>query len=175
MTEVSNICWEQMVTETDDINKIVNNWSKLFSLSIDEYAPLIGMRVSEKYCPWINKNLKELMRSRDKLKKAASKTQSQLLMDSYRQVRNKVNSMKIQLKKKYFTDKISENQGNMKESWKAVNELLVKRSKTSDIGCLKDSCTEIVQKKDISDAKNTFLCSVGKELADKIDFAPNKE
>ena len=89
------------------------------------------------------------MQSRNKLKKAASKSKSQLLMDSYRQVRNKINSMNIQLKKKYFTDKISENQGNMKESWKAVNELLGKRSKTSNIGCLKDSCTEIVQKKDI--------------------------
>ena len=137
LTEVSDICWEEMVTETDDINKIVNNWSKLFSLSIDKYATLIGMRVSEKYCPWINKILKELMQSRDKLKKATSKSKSQLLMDSYRQVRSKVNSMNIQLKKKYFTNKISENQVNMKESRKAVNELLGKRSETSNIPALK--------------------------------------
>ncbi len=77
------------------------------------------------------------MQSRNKLKKAASKSKSQLPIDSYPQVRNKVNSMNIQLKKKYFTDKISENQVNMKESRKAVNELLGKRSETSNIPALK--------------------------------------
>ena len=64
------------------------------------------------------------MQTRDKLKRVASKTKSKFLKDSYRQVRNKVNSINIQLKKQYFTDNISACQGNMKESWKAVNELL---------------------------------------------------
>ncbi len=173
LDDVSGICWEQMVTDTDDINIIVNNWSNLFSLAIDKHAPLTEMRVSEKYCPWINKNLKDLMRTREKLKKAASKSKSQFLMDSYRQVRNKVNSMNIQLKKKYFTDTISANQDNMKESWKAINELLNKRSKSSNIDCLKDSDNKTVHKKDISNEMNSFFCSIGKELADKIDFVPN--
>ena len=61
-----------------------------------------------------------------KLKKVASKRKSQFLMDAYRQVRNKVNSRNIQLKKQYFTNKISTCQGNMKESWKAVNELSIR-------------------------------------------------
>ncbi len=162
-----------MVTQTDDIDIIVKNWSNLFSSIIDKHAPLTEIRVSEKYCPWINKDLKDLMHTRDKLKKAASKRKSQCLMDSYRQVRNKVNSLNNQLKKQYFTDRISINQGNMKESWKAVNELLNKRSKSSNINCLKDSDTETFQKKDISDAMNSFFCSIGKDLADKIDFVPN--
>ena len=64
-------------------------------------------------------------------------------------------------------------QGNMKESWKAINELLNKRSKSSNIDCLKESGSETVHKKDISNAMNSFFCSVGKDLADKIDPAPN--
>ena len=39
----------------------------------------------------------------------------------------------------------------MKESWKAVNELLNKRSKSSNIKCLKEAGTETVHKKGISD------------------------
>ena len=113
------------------------------------------------------------MQTRDRLKKAASKSKSQFLMDSYRQVRNKVNSRNIQLKKQYFTDKISTCQGYMKESWKAVNELLNKRSKSSNIKCLKEAGTETVHKKGISDAMNNFFCSIGKYLADKIDSVPN--
>ena len=108
-----------------------------------------------------------------KLKKAAAKRKSQFLMDSYRQVRNKVNVLNIQLKKQYYINKISACQGNMKESWKAINELLNKRSKSCNIDCLKESGAEIVHKKDISNAMNSFFCSVGKNLADKIDPAPN--
>ena len=94
-------------------------------------------------------------------------------MDSYRHVRNKVNVLNIQLKKQYYTNKISACQGNVKESWKAINELLSKRSKSSNIDCLKESDSETVHKKDISNAMNNFFCSVGKDLADKIDPAPN--
>jgi len=74
LTDVAGICWEQMLLETDDINVLVNDWSNLFSIIIDRHAPLIEMRVSEKYCPWINKDLKNLTKTRDKLKKRAVKT-----------------------------------------------------------------------------------------------------
>ena len=167
------MCWEQMITGTDDIDVLVSNWSNLFSLIIEKHAPMTVMRVSEKYCPWIDKDLKKLMQTRDKLKRAAAKRKSQFLMDSYRQVRNKVNVLNIQLKKQYHTNKISACQGNMKESWKAINELLNKRSKSSNIDCLKESGSETVHKKDISNTMNSFFCSVGKDLAEKIDPAPN--
>ena len=131
------------------------------------------MHVSEKYCPWIGKDLRDLMRTRDKLRKAASKTMSHFLMDSYMQVRNKVYSKNIQLKKQYFSNKITACQGNMKESWKAINKLLDERSKSSNISCLKESGTETVHKRNISDTMNSFFCSIGKELADKNDPVPN--
>ena len=84
LADVSGICWEQMLSETDDINILVNNWSNLFSLMIDKHAPITEMRVSEKYCPWIDRDLRDLMQTRDKLRKAASKRKSQFLMDSYK-------------------------------------------------------------------------------------------
>ena len=136
LADVSGMCWEQMLSGTDDINVLVSNWSNLLSLIIEKQAPMTVMRVSEKYCPWIDKDLKKLMQTRDKLRKAAAKRKSQLLMGSYRQIRNKVNVLNTQLKKQYYTNKISACQGNMKESWKAINELLNKRSKSSNIDCL---------------------------------------
>ena len=58
-----------MLKDTDDINVLVNNWSSLFSLIIDKHAPIAELRVSEKFCPWIDKDLKTLMQTRDRLKK----------------------------------------------------------------------------------------------------------
>ena len=88
-------------------------------------------------------------------------------MNSHRQVRNRVNVVNIPLKKQYCTNKISACQGNMKESWQPINELLNKRSKSSNIDCLKESGSGTVHKKDISNAMNSFFCPVGKDLADK--------
>ena len=145
----------------------------MFCLIIEKHAPLIEMRVSEKYCPWINKDLRDLMQIRDKLKNSAIKGKSPILMDSYRQIRNNVNTLYVQLKKQHYTNRISACKGNMKESWKAMNELLNKRSKCSSIDCLKESGTETRNKTDISNAMNNFFCTIGRDLADKIQLAAN--
>ena len=65
LSDVSSICLERVFQQTDDINTLVNDWSTLFSLIIEKHAPLKELRVSEKYCPWIDKDVKGLMRTRD--------------------------------------------------------------------------------------------------------------
>ena len=79
LADVSGICWEQMVNETDDINLLVNHWSNSFSMIIEKHAPIVEMRVSEKYCPWIDRDLRDLIHTRDKLKKSAVETKSHFL------------------------------------------------------------------------------------------------
>ena len=51
---------------------------------IDKHAPIKLMRDSENNCPWMNNDLKGLIKERDKLKKAAVKRKSPILMDSYK-------------------------------------------------------------------------------------------
>ena len=69
--------------------------------------PLLSeMRVSERYCPWIDKDLWDLMRVRDKIKNSAVKRKSPILMDSNRQIRNKVNALNVQLKKQHYVNVI---------------------------------------------------------------------
>ena len=49
LADVSAICWEQVLTNADDVNVLVDNWSSLFSLITEKHAPITKMRVSEKY------------------------------------------------------------------------------------------------------------------------------
>ena len=95
LSDVAGINWEQILTETDDINVLVNHWTSTFSLVIDKHAPLCEMRVSEKYCPWIDRE--------------------------------------------YYNNRISACKGNMKESWKTINELLNKMSTSCNIDSLEES------------------------------------
>ena len=87
------------------------------------------------------------MLTRDRVKKAACKSKSPILMDSYRQARNKVNSLNIQLKKQYFSTKISECKGNMKESWKTINELLKKDQSLATLIVLRILAMQLLTKK----------------------------
>ena len=92
--DVAIINWLRALGQTDDINILVNNWSNLFSSIIEKHAPVQKMRVSDKYFPWVNADLRVLVKSRGKLKLPASKNNSRLLMSSYRHLRNKSTVLK---------------------------------------------------------------------------------
>ena len=53
------------------------------------------MRVPDKNSPWVNSELKSLIKSRDKLEKAAVK---QSMMSHYKKARNTANSRNVLLK-----------------------------------------------------------------------------
>ena len=74
--------------------------------------------------------------SRDKLRKQAIKSKSEVLFDTYKQMRNKVNKINIDLKRDYFTIKIASHEGDIKSTWKTINMILNKRSKTTQITTL---------------------------------------
>ena len=59
LSDISSICWEHIVSKTDNVNYSVCEWTNLFSLIIEKHAPLSRIRVSEKCSPWINEELKK--------------------------------------------------------------------------------------------------------------------
>ena len=54
------------------------------------------------------------------------KSKSPALMRSYRRARNATNALNVQLKKKHYNDKITACEGDIKGSWKAINEIINK-------------------------------------------------
>ena len=73
LTDVASIDWIRALGQTDDTDILVSNRSNLFSSVIEKYAPVQEMRVSDKYCPWVNADLRTLLKSKDKLKQATCK------------------------------------------------------------------------------------------------------
>ena len=169
LTDLASINWIRALGQADDINVLVRNWSNLSSSVIEKHAPVQTMRVSDKYYPWVNADLRALIKSRDKLKLAASKHKSTLLMSSYRNLRNKVNSLSTKLKRQYFATRVSKFKGNMKESWKTINLLFNKRSKPTNLDLLRDQNKTISNKGEISQSMNSFFCSIGKDSASNIE------
>ena len=157
LADGASICWDQIASQCTEIDLVVQEWSNEFSSIIERHAPMKKIRVSEKYCPWFNADLKRMIRGRDKLKKKAIKTGSPLLLSSYKHLRNQVNRFNNDLKPRYFTDSIQNSEGNTKETWKTLNQLMNKRSKTTNIDYLKQEGIVISNKKAISDTMNQFF------------------
>ena len=67
---------------------------------------MAGKRVSDEYSPWLSSELKCLFNTRDKMKIAAVKNRSEILMAAYRQLRNKATKLNKEVKRAYFANKI---------------------------------------------------------------------
>ena len=75
--------WSAILVCSDDINVKVDKFMRTLSLVLEKHAPSIERRVSEKYSPWLSPDLKALFRTRDRIKNAAVKAKSEILMNGW--------------------------------------------------------------------------------------------
>ena len=59
----------------------------------------------------------------------------------------------------------------MKETWKAINQLVNKRSKTTNISSLQDDNKILTSSDEIAESMNQYFCSIGQKLSEKIPYA----
>ena len=101
------------------------------------------------------------------------KNNSSILMASYRHVRNPFNSLNRNLKREYFSNKIVLEKGNLKETWKTLNLLLNKRSKTTNVESLNVDGEVITENSNIARSMNECFCSGGRNPSVKIPQQPS--
>ena len=171
--DLLGVDWRGIVRNTDDVNVIVNTWTNIFSLILEKHAPTRNRRVSDRFCPWLTNDFKLMCKARDKLKKQAIRSKSELLMQAYRNIRNQANRLNEKLKREYFTHKIASCEGDLKSTSKTINNVLNKKSKTTNIASLNVEGKHISTNADIAESINNFFCTIGETLSDKIPSARN--
>ena len=145
----------------------------MFSIILEKHALTRNRRVSEKFSPWLTKDVKLMCKSRDRLMKLAVRSKSEILMQAYRQMRNRVNKLNLNLKREFFTNKIASYDGDLKNTWKTINQVLNKKSKTTHITSLEVEGKKVSGDKAIAESMNNFFCEIGKTLSDKIPQSSN--
>ena len=114
-----------------------------------------------------------MCRAKDNLKKQAIRTKSEILMQSYRHVRNRVNKLNGKLKREYFTHKIASCEEDLKNTWKTINKVLNKKSKTTNISSINIEGKHISDSAGVAESMNDFFCTIGETLYEKIPRAKN--
>ena len=94
-------------------------------------------------------------------------------MQAYRQMRNRVNELNLNLKREFFTNKIASYDGDLKNTWKTINQVLNKKSKTTHITSLEVEGKTVSGDTAIAESMNNFFCEICKTLSDKIPQSSN--
>ena len=115
-----------------------------------------------------------MVKTRDKLKIKAVRSNCKLLMQSYKQVRNKANNLNKQLKREYFSEEITQFQGDLKKTWKTINQVINKKLNTTFVASLKVDGENISDSAKIASSMNDFFCTIRDRLSKKIPDKPNR-
>ena len=105
------------------------------------------------------------------LKKKATKSNSSADWLLFKEKRNAVNQLAKKTKKSYYQEEIKNNSGNPKGTWNALNSLMGKKTKSSEIPKIKLNSSEstcITDAKGIANSFNTLFTEIGPKLASQI-------
>ena len=101
--DLSQQHWENVYFLAETPNAKWEIWKKLFLEVLDKHAPLQHKKIRTRRIPWITSSIKELMNTRDKLKRKAIITNLENDWVVYKRTRNKVNKELRNSKKDYYS------------------------------------------------------------------------
>ena len=159
--DLSRVYWDDLV-DYDDPNAIVDMWTKMFTSIIDKHAPLRKCKGRNTYSPWITPDSVRKRPLRDMLKSKAVALNSNILMQAFRNIRNETNRLNSSLKREYFSKQIDKAEGDIKATWKTVNKLLNKKSKTTEIPHLDVDSEIITDTSKKAEELNKYFANIGK-------------
>ena len=111
---LQTISWDDVLC-VNEAEEAYNIWATKFIDLLDNYAPIKKKRVRHRKSPWMNKNILDSMRKRDRFKRIAKKSKFDSDWINYKKMRNTVNSMIRRAKRTYIAESIVKHKGNSGE------------------------------------------------------------
>ena len=114
------------------IETVFSKFLTIFNKLYEHYFPVKQLKLTRKgtYKPWINITLVSQMKIKDNLFKLSKRN----LIDRkiYNDFRNLLNTRIRNAKREYYTNKFNENEGNIKETWKTINNAIKSKQKSNN-------------------------------------------
>ena len=168
ITDLENAPWPY-TKDIQDVNCVWDAWKNVFLNVIEKHAPCRIMRVRNKPSQWINSEVKQEMFQRDWLKKHAIKTCQPDDWKAYKKQKICVDKKVKRAKKDYYEKQIKQNSGDPRATWKILNDLMGKKSNSTQINELE---TETDPEK-IAECLNIHFTEIGPKLALEIPPVDN--
>ena len=151
-----------------DPNKSWISWKNKFLETVNMHAPLKRRKVSNKQIPWLTNDLFLKRREKIYLKRKAVLSKSMTDWSAYRNARNRYNKLVKDTIRSYYQTKLHNTQGDLKKTWKTINELINKSKKQNMIPEIKIDSVEITDPITITNAFNRHFVEMGDRLSTNI-------
>ena len=160
--------WENIYFFADNPNGMWDIWKELFLEILDKHAPLQKKKIKSKSTPWITSNIKNMINTRDKLKRKAIIIKLKTDWENCKRMRNNTSLQIRQAKKEYYSNKITCERQDPKSTWKTINNLLGKETKHSKVNELNINDKNLTSPSEIAEGFNEFFSEIGPKLAEEI-------
>ena len=143
-------------------------WKEHYAKICDKHAPIKRRKIRNKSNPWITEQLLHEKRHKNYLKRKACKTSNLNDWENYKYARNNYNKLIKNTIKRHFSNDIQNNKGNLKKTWKSINQCLNRNHKSKKIVLIKDANGKDIKSEDMANAFNEHFINIGSNLAQQI-------
>ena len=133
------------ILRTDNVNDQVSIFTSIFIKCLNSCAPFVTREVKRPYAPWIDDEIKEAIKDRNKFHKIFKLNRKDPIAESnYRKRKKKVKNMISLSKTKYFKEQFLKCKGNIKGTWDVIKKIIPENKKS--FGLLGDTEDELKSK-----------------------------
>ena len=126
LLETLSTCPWQVMDVYDDLDDMVDYFTKLFLETCKEYIPYKSLKINPKDKPWMNKQVKFKLKERNKYYRRWKKAKTDLKHQIFIQKRNEANLAMLEAKMKHFTtikNRLCSTNVGQKEYWHLIKTL----------------------------------------------------
>ena len=166
--DLQSMPFDEIRNITAEPNEMWAMWKKFFLDVLNKHAPLTKIKVKGNNLPYIDSETRRLIKQLDYLQNKANQTGSKYVSQAFQQVKYKVQCGIRNLRASYYRDKIEENKGDVKGTWKILKEAINKDSKGSDIEMLKVNDQKVKENDEIAELFNQHFLRLKRSSLRKL-------
>ena len=157
LEDISNAPWS-VIDAFDNVEDKLYTFNSLFTKILDQHAPLKTVKLRTRPTPFIDDNIRALMKTRNYRQKLARQTNDPAAWSGYKNFKREVKRELRIAQRNFVEDSISQNANDPNAMWKTIRSCIPKKSASTRV----------------ADRFNQFLTSVGETKNEKINLLANE-
>ena len=166
---ISDLDWNE-IYNCCDTQQAFSLYHQIFTKHYDTCFP--KNEIKTKYNnrkPWLSEGLKQSIKIKNNMYKKSIKIKSSYNEMKYKMYKNKIKQLLLKAEKKYYSDILNINKGNMRKKWSIMKETIGRNKQKKLQGKFRLYDGSITSDKYIiSERFNDFFIGIGPSLAGKI-------
>lgn len=167
--ELREIPWENCLA-TVNVNDAWNLFKRYIKLVINKHAPLKDRKVRGKENPWLTREIKRLMHTRDFFLRRFKKTNAERDWSNYKRLRNIVTNQIRTAKANNVRKVLRETSNHPRDFWKHIKKCYPSKGSSCSSKTFNINDTLVFDKKIIANAFCSFFTRVGSSLMKSSTF-----